>query len=952
MANGFDSTRALVNAEIPSICTGRRRWLTCTRGRIVLLATSLTVVVAASSAPAWANSPIMSFSVSPSTTQAGGHPDIETDFTVGNRDTQNIPAPSCNCQDPKQVTINLPAGVIGDPHSTPQCSQLEFANFGCPSDAQVGIDHVQVGEGGGGADFGALPVYNMVPHTGEAGLLAFHIPLLNFPLFIALNPRTESDYGLKASIVGITHLLPLFGNFLSLWGVPADPSHTAERDPVGCDPFFDEHCSPKVPSNSPLKPFLDNPTSCGESLSASAEVLSYDDGTSKAQASYPATTGCGQLSFNPSLYAQPTTTQTDSASGLAVNLQVPQLESPTVPSPSEIRAVTVTLPEGFSINPNAADGKSSCSELQAQFGTENQAECPEFSEVGTLTLTSSALPGPLTGYIYLGQPTPGDRYRLILSADGFNVHVKLAGSVIPDPQTGQLSISFSNLPETPFEDFDLHIFGSERGILATPTQCGTYAVKSTFTPWDAALPAQSSTQFFALESGPNNLACPGHDRPFAPQVTASSIGNTAGAHSPFSFEVSRSDGDQNLTSLNVTTPPGFSATLKGVAYCTGAALAAASLPAYSGLEEEENPSCPAASQIGIAQTGAGAGTHPVYLQGKVYLAGPYKGAPLSVAVITPAVSGPYDFGNVVVRVALYINPETAQITAVSDPLPQILAGIRLRLRAILIDLDRPNFALNPTNCNPLSVSAEIFGDQGAVTTVGEHFQVANCAALPFAPKLTTTISGSTKHTGFPDFKAVLTANPGEANISSTSLSLPHAEFLENAHIKDPCTRAQFAANQCPAGSLIGYAKAETPLLDRPLEGPVYLRVGSHKLPDIVAVLQGQIDIDLVGHVDSVHERLRTTFEAVPDAPISKFTLSLEGGRKGLLVNSVNLCAHPLHSNAVITGQNGLDTTQTPQLKTDCGKQSGQLRQPQRAQSVHRAMKALRELRRDGAEAWR
>ena len=346
--------------------------------------------------------------------------------------------------------------------------------------------------------------------------MGFNVPLLEFPIFLRFNPRTESDYGLTETTEGISQLAPLTLFELTLFGVPASASNDAMRAPLGWDFADNGNTFPPTPSNSPERPFLDNPTSCGTPLSASLEILSYDGGTSFAETAFPATTGCDQLSFNPSLSAEPTTAQADSASGLDVNLSVPQLESPTTPSPSEIKAATVTLPKGFSINPNAADGKTSCSDSEAQFGTENAAQCPEDSKVGTLSIESSALPGPLPGYIYLGKPQPGSRYRLFLVADGFGVHVKLPGSVIADPQTGQLVASFQDLPQSPFSDFDMHFFGSERGLLATPTQCGTYPVISTFVPWDSALPDQTSTQFFTLSSGPDGTPCPGAERPLRP----------------------------------------------------------------------------------------------------------------------------------------------------------------------------------------------------------------------------------------------------------------------------------------------------------------------------------------------------------------------------------------------------------------------------------------------------
>jgi hypothetical protein len=949
------------------------------RGRVAAGLVAIAIIaVGLLPAAAGANTPIESYIAVPSTTQAGGHPDLEVRFSLLNRFGQGSKS-ACNCEDAKDAITHLPTGFIGNPHAAPQCSIADFSADSCPIDSQVGIVYIDAS-----LDITFVsPVYNLVPPPNDAGLLGFKIFFYDTPQFEVFSGRTASDYGLDSGATSIFH----GGNPVKvfqqvIWGVPADPSHDALRINPANVPgtsYFGNLCDangamstadpstvvkictssvypdPPSSSNSPLAPFLQNPTTCDTPLSSSLDVLSYDGGTTHAESSWPQMTGCDQLSFNPSLYAQPTTNETDTASGIDVNLQVPQQLSPTVPSPSELKGATVTLPAGFSINPNAADGKTSCSDAQANFGTTLAANCPEFSKIGSLEIDSSALPGPLPGFIYLGQPLPGNRYRIFLVADGFATHIKLAGTITPDPLTGQLVTTFTNLPQSPLTAFDMHFFGSERGLLATPTQCGTYPVTSTFTPWDSSLGTQTSSQFFTLDSGPNGSPCPGSERPFGPTLQAASRGNTAGAHTSFSLQVARPDGDQNLTGLTVTTPPGFSATLAGIPYCPDIALAAAARPTYSGLAEQSNPSCPAASQIGTAVTGAGAGTHPIYVDGKVYLAGPYHGAPLSLAVITPALSGPYDLGNVVVRAAIRVNPATAQITTVSDPLPQILQGIPLRLRSILINLDRPNFALNPTNCDPFSVNATLAGDQGAVANLSSPFQVANCAALAFNPALSLKLSGSTKRAGNPALKATLTYPQGGsyANIASTTVALPPTEQIDNAHIRDPCTKVQFnlgnaLGEKCPAGSVIGFARTDTPLLASPLEGPVYFRSAPENksgLPDIVAVLRGQIEITLDGKIKTVFQklpngekvpRITTTFGAVPDAPVSKFTLSLDGAQKGLLQNNTNLCkSSSLRVNVKMAGQNGKALEENPLLGTPCGKSAKHKRKADKSRRAGR-----------------
>jgi hypothetical protein len=860
---------------------------------------------------------VYAYTASTTSSQAGGHPDLGISYAGESRENPQL-FQDCQCNEPKHIRISTPAGFIGNPHATPQCAAADFARNLCPADSQVGSISA-LANIGGGYDFNVSdePIYNSLPRSTQAGLLSMSLlpQLFGVPLYTILEARTGGDYGLNANTDGIEAEISVEAFNLTLWGVPADASHDAHRvqnNITQARPW---------PSNSPLTPFLQNPTACSGSLTSTVTVTGYDGSVNSASSPWPATTGCDQLTFGPSLSAKPTTTEADSASGVDIDLTVPQPLSPNFPSPSEIKAATITLPVGFSINPNAADGKTSCADVAANIGTGSTAaaDCPEFAKIGTDTIDSSALPAPIPGAIYLGDPQPGNRYRIFLTADGFNTHVKLAGSVHPDPVTGQLVTSFDNLPQAPLTEFNLHFFGAERGLLATPTQCGTYPVVSTFTPWDEALPSQTSTQFFTIDSGPGGTPCPGAIRSFNPSFAATSVGNTAGAHSPFMIDLTRNDGDQNLAALDVSTPPGFAATLKGVPYCPDSALTAVMDSSYSGLAEQASPSCPAASQIGTAVAGAGAGTHPVYLDGKVYLAGPYKGAPLSLAVITPAVSGPYDLGNVVVRAAIDVDPTDAHITTVSDSLPSIIDGIPLRLRQIRVNLDREGFALNPTNCDPFQVSAAIFGDQGAEVDRDYHYQMADCDSLDFSPKLNLRLKGPTTRNGHPAVHATLDYTAGQANIKRVAVTLPHTEQLDTFHIGSACTTPQFDAGQCPDNSLLGTAEATTPLLDQPLEGNVYLVTAGNPLPDIVLALRGQIDLNVHGVVDTAPSGgLRTTFNTVPDAPISSFRLDLAGGKKGLVVNNTDTCKHVLRAVAKIAGQNGKSANRRVSLNASCG----------------------------------
>ncbi|HYG96769.1 MAG TPA: hypothetical protein VD741_06630, partial [Solirubrobacterales bacterium] len=315
--------------------------------------------------------------------------------------------------------------------------------------------------------------------------------------------------------------------------------------------------------------------------------------------------------------------------------------------------------------------------------------------------------------------------------------------------------------------------------------------------------------------------------------------------------------------------------------------------------------------------GAGAGATPFHLSGPVWLTGPYKGAPLGLAVAIRAVAGPYDLGTVVVRQALHVDPTTAAVTAVSDPLPSILEGIPLRIRTVDVTIDRPGFTVNPTSCAERRIAGALSSTAGATHQAGVRFQVGDCASLGFGPKLSLRLKGGTKRAAHPRLQAVLRQPAGQANIDRVSVALPRSVFLEQAHIRTVCTRVQYAAGNCPAGSVYGYARAFSPLLDEPLQGPVYLRSSDNKLPDLVASLDGQIHIDLVGRIDSVRGGIRTTFERVPDAPVSRFVLQMKGGKKSLLVNSTNLCRGKHRAAVKMTGQNGKRRSSAPGLRTDC-----------------------------------
>jgi hypothetical protein len=507
---------------------------------------------------------------------------------------------------------------------------------------------------------------------------------------------------------------------------------------------------------------------------------------------------------------------------------------------------------------------------------------------------------------------------MYMVAEGPGTVIKLPGKVELDAE-GNLTTTFEENPQLPFSKLTLHLKGGPRAALRNPEGCGTHTASAGFTPWARPNEVVSRSSSFQITS------CGGSG--FDPRLQAGTENPVAGAFSPFVLRLSRDSGTEELGGLRATLPEGLLAKLAGIPYCPEAALGTVSAGAGTGTAEEAASSCPAASQVGRVTVGAGAGPSPFFTHsGRAYLAGPYKGAPLSLAVITPAVAGPFDLGSVLTRNALQIDPETTRATAVSDPLPQVLHGIPLDLRDVRVELDRPGFTLNPTSCEEMAVEAELTSVEGTTAKRSQRFQVGDCASLGFKPRLSLSLLGGTKRSDYPALKAVLRARPGDANIGGATVTLPRTELLENAHIRNPCTRVQYNAGagsgaECPKGSVYGYAKAWSPLLDQPLQGPVYLRSngGERELPDLVASLDGQIHVDLLGYIDSIDERLRSRFVTVPDAPVSKFVLRMQGGKKGLLANNTNLCRAKPRASVRFSGQNGKDANSTPPVKVRCGK---------------------------------
>jgi hypothetical protein len=622
---------------------------------------------------------------------------------------------------------------------------------------------------------------------------------------------------------------------------------------------------------------------------------------------------------------------------------VPQTELPKAGDPdgtatatAHLRDATVTLPAGLAVNPSAAAGRSGCSPAQIGLGTDAPVQCPDASKVGTVTVKTPLLDHPAQGSVYLAQQLQNPVNSLlalyiVVDDPQSGVIVKLAGKVEPDPVSGRLRTIVKQNPQLPFEDFEFNFFGGPRASLTTPQLCGTYTTATELVPWSAPEgPTATPSDSFTVTQAPGGGPCAQSEAqlPHAPAFEAGVAEPLAGAYTPFVLKMSRANGSQRLSGLNTTLPPGVAANFSGIPECSDAQIAAAgarTAPGQGALERQ-SPSCPPGSALGTVNVGAGSGS-PLYVQGQVYLAGPYKGAPFSLAIVTPAVAGPFDLGVVVVRAALYVDPETGQGTVRSDPLPRILQGIPLDVRSVAVKIDRSAYVLNPTSCEAKTVSAEAISTTGAVAQLQNRFQVGGCGALAYTPKLALTMKGATRRSGHPALKAVLTQPSGQANSRRTVVILPPTTFIDQNHIANPCTRPQFAAGNCPPASVLGSVRVFTPLFDNPLEGKVYFRAngGERDLPDAVVDLNGRVHVIAVGFVDAVTKkgsessRVRTTFASLPDAPIAKAVFSFNGGKKGVFVNSANICKVPNIATVKMVAHNNRTQHSEQRIGTSCKK---------------------------------
>jgi hypothetical protein len=840
-------------------------------------------------------------------TQAATHPPIGfTQFVVRDEEGGLVEPVGVI----KDVRVDLPVGLSVNPQATTQCplATFEASPLGCPLDSVVGVSLATVAAAGVPGPPVPSQVYNLVPAQGEPALFGFEAA--GAKVYLKSDVEWSGDYH-----EGFTIAVPepplgrLYKNRLVFTGVAGNG--TFLTNPSTChdpsQPAFQHTYSTYLRADSVEVP---DPK--------------FPEGSSPFEASLPPgvkPTGCTNVPFEPSIAVTPGTQQTDSPDGATAEVRVPF--NPLLPiANSNVKTARLSLPLGMGLNPASADQLKFCSDDQFNKGSRQPVSCPAASRIGTVAIETPPLPpGSLTGSVFLGKqlsrdPTSGEEYRIFVDAESsrYGVSARLVGMVSADPRTGRLTTTFADNPQVPFTSFELSFTGGDKAVLTSAPSCGPNTSSSQMTPYTETADATPS-QAFSLSKAPGGGACPKTpaQRPFAPGFSTTSKNFKAGAFGSFAVHITRGDGQQEVKGVDFSLPPGVTGKLKGIPYCPPKALAKAA--GRAGAAERKQASCPAKSLIGPASIKAGSGGSPIRIQGKAYLAGPYKSAPLSLAVITPAVAGPFDLGTVVVRVPLLVDPESARIHPSTNEIPDVFGGAKLDIREIDVNADKHQFIINPTNCGKLATQGSLLGGGADPTNpatfssfaVSAPFKARGCKKLRFRPRFSARLFGTRKdmfRNHNPKFRATVIARRGNANLRRASVALPPAIILDQRHIGTLCTRPQLAADECPKASVKGFAHAKSPLLGKELKGPVYLVPGKHILPDLLVDLRGQVDVRLRGATKTVHGRLRNTFDMIPDVPVSKFALTIFGGKRGVLLTSSDLCRGSQTLKVSLRAQNG------------------------------------------------
>jgi hypothetical protein len=823
---------------------------------------------------------VTSFTAGSGSSQAGAHSDFVVSFGIDPTMHDVFPI-----ADPfrqlGRVVVELPPGVIGEAARFPECSATEFAHglVGCPPETRVGEVEVVVANLFGGTETHVAPLNVLEAGKDQPARLGFTVG--GAPTYMNVGVRSGSDYGLTTTVADILPITVLSMK-VTLWGKPADHG-----------------------TGGPDVPFMTNPTECGTPLVTTLRVTQVDlpnQPIVRTSTSGPMA-GCENIEFRPNVQLQPENPVADKPSALRVGIGIPDNPDPDGLAAPALRRAAVQLPAGVTINPSLAHDRVACDDGAFARNSDSAVNCPVGSKIGTIGIDVPALRAPLPGDIYLGTPKNGDPFRLFLYAEGQGVRVKLEGSVQPDPKTGQLTTVFNDTPQVPFRSFNLRFTGGDRAALLMPETCGTKTGVSALTPYSSSEPTVVGS---TIQINGGDTGCP-EQQPFSPSFEAGVTNAGAGQDTGFTVKFGRPDGNQMLSKLKLKLPAGLQGRLAAFPLCPNA--------------KADAGDCSDDSLVGGVTVSAGSGNAPLNVPGKVYLTEPPKpGQIAGLSIVVPAIAGPYNLGTPVVRAGITVNPDTS-LTVDSDPLPTILAGVPLRIKQVIVTLDRQGFMLNPTDCSPKAIEGTLTSVGGVEAPVSSPFGVSGCGALPFDPPFTVGTAMPSKTGGVTGIRVNLGGVAGHSNARQVQVVLPKelGSRLEGP-IQSPCTETDFAEDKCAEGSRIGTAEAKTPLLPDKLAGPVYfLENKAGGLPKLAVRLKGAITLDVLGDVALTGGgRIVTTFPAVPDVPLNNFELVLEGGDKGVLT-AARMCGKKPVADVVMIGHSGKQVTR--QTKVDvigCG----------------------------------
>jgi hypothetical protein len=841
--------------------------------------------------------------------QAGSHPDLTLGFKV-KTGVDGLPLEA-----PRDVELDLPKGMVGNPTGVETCSPQALSNpsqggADCPVAAQVGTADITAWASSGTQQQITVGLFNIAHGPDVPAKFGFKYSAVVGLITARVRP---GDYGISSGSFSISQGESVESVRLRLWGVPADHSHDwtrQDRAAAISAPFNTPQAQGFVRQiQTPARPFLTLPTSCSdEPLSFTLRGASWENPgkfdtktvTADEDGVPFAIEGCERLGFNPSAQANSLAHSADGPSGLDVDVTVPQPQDPDGLSPAHVRQVKMTFPQGVSVSPSSAAGLAACSPAQIGLGTNDAPTCPQQSKLGTIEIDTPLLDYPLVGDMILATQNDNPYNTLValyIAAKGPGFYLKLPGRVDLDAATGQMTVLFDNTPQLPFSNMKVHFNGGSQAALAMPLACGAYSTRIELMSWASNTPV--------VLNSPMNVDQNCGPKPFAPSFSSGTTNPLAGQHSAFTMTLTRTDGMPYLSQIETALPPGLLADVASVPRCDAAA-------ANGGW-------CPAVSKIGTTSVLSGPGAQPLGLTGNVYLTGPYKDAPfgLSIAVPTAGQAGPFDLGMVVVRAGIYVDRKDAHVTVKSDPLPTIIQGVPLRMRQVVVSIDRPNFIINPTSCAKQSIFGSFGALGGGTSNQLVSFQVGGCGDLDLKPKMSMKVTGksATKDGTYPGVDATLTDIGGGSNYDKVEAKLPLALVLEPEHAQALCKPEQAAAFNCPKSSIVGTARAKS-VLPSTLSGPVYFVEGLRKtatgrvvktLPDLWIPLSGDgvtIDVRAKSQVDKTTNRLITTFHDLPDAPIKTFNLKINGGKTGILVVSgKSTCSRDMAFDLRYTGQN-------------------------------------------------